>query len=141
MALLMFVCVNSCSDDTYCASLEREIVDRCINVDSVYSIKLASLTQFDWDTVYVIAGPRFPEEVSEITGLDYDEVLQDDHNLYLFIKDGKIAEELISSCRYRRMLIDDTHGTGFVTYPNSAIVQIKKQINEGGEYYKLVGAK
>lgn len=141
LAFLTLLFVNSCSDDNYCATIERKIMQRCLKVDSVYSLKLSTLTNFDWDTLCVIVGPRVDYEVRDITGVDYGDVLQDDHILYLFVRDGKITREFISSCRNRRMLIGDTKGSGLIKYPNSTIVQIKKEVKEGLEYYKLVGLK
>lgn len=139
ISLLVLWSASSCSDDTYCASIEREIMDRCVKADSVYSIKLNTLTQFDWDTVYVIRGLSFPEEVEGVIGLKYDKVIQDDHTQYIFTKDRKIVKEFTSECLSRRILVGETRG--IVKYPNAATVQIKKQINEGGEYYKFVGLR
>src|SRR5690554_903131 len=96
--IIILLSFSSCSWDK-CSPIELEMQKLVVEVDSVYSIPLNSLTNFEWTELYVISGPRFPQEVKEITGLEYKEVIKDNSRQIIFIKNNNIIKEYSTSCR------------------------------------------
>ncbi len=119
--------------------------DKCVEVDSVYSFSLGSLTDFEWDELYVIGGESFPIEVEEIIGVEYDtdRVIQSHEHQYIFMRNGDIVKELRSSCGGIGFNIRQTKGLSYGKYTSSTIVSMKKKEREESEgfYYKVVEIK
>ncbi len=116
-----------------CSDFELSMKDKCVEVDSVYSFSLGSLTDFEWDELYVIRGPKFPIEVERRISVEYDKVIQDNYHQYIFIRNENIVKELRSSCSF---------GLRFGgKYTSSTIVSMKKKESEGIMRYRVVEVK
>jgi len=126
-----------------CNDFELSMKDKCVEVDSVYSFSLGSLTDFEWDELYVIGGESFPIEVEEIIGVEYDtdRVIQSHEHQYIFMRNGDIVKELRSSCRSFGFRGRHTEGVYFGKYTSSTIVSMKKEESEGIMRYRVVEVK
>src|SRR5690554_4511060 len=124
--IIILLSFSSCSWDK-CSPIELEMQKLVVEVDSVYSIPINTLTNFEWTELYVISGPRFPQEVKEITGLEYNKVIQDDRRQLIFIKENKIIKEYSSSCRnfsWGRL----TFSKGEVRFLNKDSIYVRRRL-------------
>ena len=109
-----------------CAPIELELKRSVVETDTVYSIPLNSLTDFEWTEIYVISGPKFPQEVEEITGINYKKIIKDNSRQLIFTKKNEIVKEYSSFCRdfsWSRL----TFGKGFHSLHNSSYVHVRKR--------------
>lgn len=124
--IIILLFFSSCSWDK-CAPLEMELKKQIVEADSIYSIPLNNLTNFEWTDLYVISGPRFPQEVKEITGLEYNKVIQDDRRQLIFILGNSIVKEYSSSCRnfsWGRL----TFSKGEVRFLNKDSIYVRRRL-------------
>lgn len=98
LSIIIIIFFSSCSNFQECNDIELKIKEICIKTDSVYIIPLASLTNFEWDVLYVIGGPTIDNEVEEFIGIGYKKTIQDNRRQYIFIKDNQIVKEYSSYC-------------------------------------------
>ena len=125
----------SCSD---CNDFERKLQGVCVDNDTQYSVGLNTLTDFQWDQLYVVVGPRFPSEVQEIIGVSYTNLIKDGHYNYIFLNEGKIVEEYSSSCNNMSYSHDLTKLQGYVEYnPDDNIKITKKGEGQGDTFYLI----
>ncbi len=108
-----------------CPEIENQIKAFKPREDSVYT-KISSLDVNDWDSLYVIQGPRFPNEVKEIIGFKhYDKVIPDDSKLYLAVKDEKVIYNYISRCRNISFISDK--GLGYMKFGSNSVILIHRR--------------
>lgn len=127
--------LSSCSDAQKCNELERTVMDICVKTDSIYAITLGSLTDFEWDTLYVISGPTVDNEAGDIMGMDYKKIIPDNSRQYIFIKDGKIIEEYSSYCNLNLSIVP-SYSMGH-KYLSTSQIQVQKKEGEGHFVYRL----
>jgi len=109
-----------------CAPIELELQKLVVEADSVYTIPLNSLTDFEWTELYVISGPRMEGEIEEITGIEYEKIISDDRHQLIFIKYGKIVKGYSSACRnfsWGWLL-----STDFDKFSNSSDIRVRKRL-------------
>lgn len=123
--------ISSCSDFQKCNDIELKIKEICVETDSLYTIPLTSLTNFDWDVLYVVGGPTVDDEVEDFIGVSYKKVIQDNRRQYIFIKDGQIVKEYSSYCDIN--LLEFPSYTIGTKYVNTSRIQIQKK--KGGEHF------
>jgi hypothetical protein len=82
----------------YCSDLDSEIEQAFKERDTVM-LRGADILPEAIDSCHIITGPRFPEEINEIVDVHYTDVLQDDHTLYLYFKEGAVVESEEANCR------------------------------------------
>ncbi|KAB1061473.1 hypothetical protein [Salibacter halophilus] len=134
IGLLIFL--SSCSNTQRCNELEQKIIDICVKKDSTYTIPLASLTNFEWDTLYVISGPTVDNEAGDIIGIDdYKKLIPDGSRQYIFIKRNKIVKEYSSYCSLN--LSGKCLHKENCKYLDTSIIQVEKQEGEGHFIYRL----
>lgn len=130
----------SCSNTEQCNEIELKIKEKCVKTDTVYSIPLASLTDFEWDTLYVISGPTVDNEAGDIIGMDdYKKIIPDNSRQYIFIKDNKIVKEYSSYCNLN--LSKHPSYTMGHKYSSTSVIQVQKQESEGHFIYKIEEAE
>jgi len=127
--------LGSCSNTQKCNELEQKIMDICVKKDSTYTIPLASLTGFKWDTLYVISGPTVDNEAGDIIGMDYKKIIPDNSRQYIFIKNGKIVEEYTSYCSLNLSILP-SYSMGH-KYLSTSQIQVQKKEDEGHFIYRL----
>jgi len=107
----------------------------CVKTDTVYAIPLASLTDFEWDTLYVISGPTVDNEAGDIIGIDYKKIIPDNSRQYIFIKGNEIVKEYSSYCNIN--LSKHPSYTLGHKYSHSSIVNVEKKESEGRFIYRV----
>ncbi len=111
-------------------------MDLCIKEDSTYTIPLASLTDFEWDALYVISGPTVDNEAGDIIGRkDYKKIIPDNSRQYIFIKNNKIVQEYSSYCNLN-LAKSPSHTMGH-KYLNTSRIQVQKKESEGVFIYRV----
>ncbi len=130
----LIVFLGSCSTPE-CNEFEQKIMDICLKEDTTYIITLGSLTEFEWDTLYVIGGPTVDNEAGDIIGLEYKKLVPDDRRQYIFIKDRKIVKEYSSYCIFD-LTLPPSYSMGY-KYLNTSKIQVIKKKGEGDFIYRL----
>jgi len=118
-----------------CNDLELKIKEMCVETDSVYTTPLASLTSFEWEVLYVISGPTVDNEVEELIGISYEEVIQDGERQYIFINDDQIVKEYSSHCDIN-LSKHPAYAIG-QKYSNTSLIQVEKKKIKGEVYYQV----
>ena len=90
--------VTSCSPDKAeinAKSCEKAIVEFCKT--DADALKLADVTDFEWDTVYFFDGYTSNKEIEEATGIknDIEPFGYDSKNIAIFVKNGNIVCQLV----------------------------------------------
>lgn len=119
-----------------CSAFEQGLKDICKEKNIFYSVALSEVTDFEWDSLYVISGPRFPDEVEEIINCKYGDMVQDDCRQYIFLKNGLIVNEFSSQCR-SFSFIGLMDGKGYAQFGNSSKIKVKKWNDEDVFYYQV----
>jgi hypothetical protein len=96
--LFITLLVTAGCNDRVCTDGEEQIMNASSKSNDPHQVKLSSVFPFEWDELYVVSGPRFPDEVKELTGLDYKEMIPDDARQYIFVNDGLIVRDEQSRC-------------------------------------------
>lgn len=136
LSVITVVFFSSCSHTQKCNELEQKIMDICVQADSTYTISLVSLTDFEWDTLYVISGPTIDNEAGDVIEIkDYKKIIPDKSRQYVFVKDNKIVKEYTSYCNLN--LSKTSSYTISHKYSNSASLKVKKIILEDQFIYNL----
>ncbi len=128
----LIVFLGSCSTPE-CNEFEQKIMDICLKEDTTYIITLGSLTEFEWDTLYVIGGPTVDNEAGDIIGLEYKKLVPDDRRQYIFTKDRKIVKEYSSYCMLN--LSVSTRYIDDCKYLSTSKIQVVKKKGEGHFVY------
>lgn len=120
-----------------CSPIERKIKDICVQADTIYAIPLNSLTDFDWEELYIMSGPRFPDEVEEVIGVKYEKIIPDNCYRFIFLNNNKIVNEYSSSCNGIDL---DTFWKRkeYTKYYYSSTVYIKTILDEGNLYLRAI---
>lgn len=96
--LLVFM-LAAISCQKQCPGIHRAYKARCVNFDTTYTFSLGELTDFDWDVIYIVDGPKVDSEAGELIGLtSYKGVIQDGATSTFFILDSTIVMEYDSEC-------------------------------------------
>lgn len=95
--LVLLISCSSKSNVT-CSKFEQGVEALSINQMNEHEFNLSQILKIEVDSVYIFEGPRFPDEISEIIHLPYNESLSDDDKLYILIKDGNIILSETSFC-------------------------------------------
>ena len=129
--------LSSCSNTQKCNELEQKIMDVCVKTDSTYTVTLCSLTDFEWDTLYVIGGPTVDNEAGDIIGMDdYKKIIPDGRRQYVFIKGNEIVKEYSSYCD---LILPKSKLSSYTgrKYSNTSQIQVQKKEDEGHFIYRL----
>ena len=139
LSFIVVVHFYSCSNTQKCNELEQRIMDICVKTDTTYTIPLASLTDFEWDTLYVISGPTVDNEAGDIMErIDYKKIIPDGSRQYIFIKGNKIMKEYSSFCNLNL----STPCTEYkCKYLNTSVIQVEKKEREGHFVYWVEGVQ
>jgi len=134
-SIVVFIFLSSCNTTIpKCNKIELQIKEICTDVDTSYYISLDSLTNFEWDNLYVIGGPTVDNEVEEFIGISYKKVIQDNKRQFIFTKNQKIIKEYSSYCDLN-LIQHQTHMIGTI-FHNTSVIQVqKKQRGEHFIYY------
>ena len=135
-ATILLIFLYSCVHYDKCSEWERKIESTCVETDSIYSITFNFFEGVAWEYLYIVSGPRFEGEVSEIIGTPYDKIVQDDSKIFIFLRDGRIVQEFSSSCRKVRLNRIFEDGSAKIQY--SDIINVRKCQNEGGVYFETI---
>lgn len=133
IGLLAFL--SSCSNTQRCNELEEKIMNVCAETDSTYTIPLASLTDFEWDTLYVISGPTVDNEAGDFIGMDYEKTIPDNSRQYIFVENGKVVKEYSSYCTLNLSALP-SYSIGY-KYSSTSQIQVQKKEGEGTFTYKV----
>lgn len=137
LLLAIMQSLYSCSNKEGCNELDVRIKDVCTMPNVIYSVSLDSLVDFEWDELYIIGGPRFPEEVEEIIKLDYKKVIKDNYEQYIYVKGNKIVKEEASSCRdFTLSIFKESRLNGYTKYNKSSIISVRKEEIDGKLEFK-----
>lgn len=115
--------------------MEQQLKAICVKPDSVYTISLASLTDFKWDLLYVIDGPTVDNEVEDLIGITYKEVIRDKRRQYIFIRGNQIVQEYSSYCDLN--LSKHPSYTIGHKYVNTSLIRVQKREGEGHYIYRV----
>ena len=115
--------------------MEEKLKVLCVKTDSVYTVSLASLTDFTWDNLYVIEGPTIDDEVEEFIGISYKKVVQDNRRQYIFIKGNEVVKEYSSYCDLN--LSKHPSYTIGHKYSKTSLVLVQKNEGEGHFIYRV----
>ena len=137
LVFLIYLLTPSCSLFVECNPIDRKFKMVCKNNNLNYSILLSDVTDFDWDFFYIIVGPRFPSEVEEIIGMNYDKLIDDNSSNYFFVKDNKIVKEYISRCGDISLDLNLTNEQGFAKFHKNQLIYIKKNEIDGITSYRI----
>ncbi|GIV45092.1 MAG: hypothetical protein KatS3mg035_2215 [Bacteroidia bacterium] len=80
-----------------CSSLDTKIKKIMQKKPDRDIIKLKEVTDFQWDNLFVIVGPRFPDEIQNIIGFKYENEVSDNEVLFIFTKNYNFIKEFKSS--------------------------------------------
>jgi hypothetical protein len=108
-----------------CSDFEQNLKNICRVNDSIYTVVAGNLTHIDFDELYIIEGPRFPDEVEKIIGTKYDNVLSDDTYQFIFLKDKKIKKQFDSNCLVGSFTMD--HYKGYLKINRTSKLYIKRR--------------
>ena len=128
---VFFLMFNSCfknSDKNDDSSFESLAKNTCIETGKTYKIKLRQNIKYDYDKLYIFEGPRFPSEIEEITNIKYNDLLDDDYRLYLFVKNKVVIKQEKSSSKdinVHRLMNEQ----GYVILSPETILFTKKRKN------------
>lgn len=126
----------SCSTENECSKLEKGIKSQFSDSDTVSQIQLKELTDFEWEEVHVIEGPRFPDEIEKIVNASYENTLEDNTHLFVFISEDRIVREAKSTCTdvdFHRVM----DGKGYVKFNYSAQIEVVKKYDGNYYHYQL----
>lgn len=135
-AMFMIICILSCVKRNDCSDFEQKIESVRMETDSLYNVPLRFLENSEWEYLFIIQGPRMEGEISQITKVEYRNILQDDYRLFIFMKNGKIAHEFLSSCRVVKLdrILED----GSIKLRNSDCLNFELRKNVGGVYIEAI---
>lgn len=137
--ILIALVFCSCSDFQECNYMELKLKEACVETDSIYTVSLASFTDFKWDALYVIEGPTIDNEVEEFIGISYKKVIQDSRRQYIFVLKNQIVEEYSSYCNLN--LSKHPSYTIGHKYLYSSLIRIQKKKSENHFIYKIEEVK
>jgi hypothetical protein len=98
-AVCISICLISCGLQGDCLQEESLIVTTASHSSGEEKIELSNFFKFDWDELYVVVGPRFPEDVTNMIGVSYPGTIPDDTRQYIFLKAGQIVRDQSSTCQ------------------------------------------
>ena len=140
LSIIAIVLFYSCSNSQECNEVEKRIMDICVKTDSIYSVPLASLTDFEWDILYVISGPTVDNEAGDNIGRsDYKKIIPDNTQQYIFVKDDKVVKEYSSYCNCSLGELSTSISKN--KYLNTSIIQVQKKESEGQFIYRVEETK
>jgi len=122
------IILASCSQGTVNHNKELEkSISSAIEVKGVEEIDLSSLTDFDWEKVYIFGPYTTQEMINEKLGVNYKDPssidYRDDINLIVFLDNNKVVQYAEITRKYGDLLIETNDG--FIT-PSDATLKIKK---------------
>ncbi len=85
---------------------------------------------------FIVEGPRFPDEIEEITKIEFDNVLDDGDKLYLYTKYNKLVRQETSSCHgvdVHRLM----NSKGYAIVNRGTFLHIKKTLQYKNVYYEV----
>jgi hypothetical protein len=124
LVLLMVNCTNK-----KCTSEEKQMMNNSSGETGFHQVKLSLIFPFEWDELYVVSGPRFPDEVTELTGVNYDNMIPDDTRQYIFVNDGIVTRDQRSGCKC--LEYSETSGNAVTRYTYNSSVAISCKDVEG----------
>lgn len=136
---ILFSMFSSCfknSEKNADSTFENLARNTCIEMDKTYEIKLRQNIKYDYDKLYIFEGPRFPSEIEEITNIKYNDLLDDDYKLYLFVKNKVITKQEKSSSNdinIHRLMNEQ----GYAVLLPETILFTKKRKNGNDVYYDI----
>src|SRR5688500_17392090 len=120
----------SCTDQEKCIAEESQICDSSSRSSGPNKLNLSEAFNFEWDELYIVTGPRFPDDVSQMIGQDYERTIPDDTRQYIFVDNGTIVRDEQSRCHCLDYF-KETSKTGFVKYTRDSSVSILCKSIEG----------
>jgi hypothetical protein len=122
---------SSCAQQEKCLTEEVRICNlSSSSAAGSNEIKLSEVFNFKWDELYIVTGPRLPDDISQMIGRDYEGIIPDDSRQYIFVENGVIVRDARSSCPCLDYF-DETHKSGFVKYTRSSSISILCKTIEG----------
>lgn len=135
LSIIVIAFFASCTNFQECNDIELKMKEICVDTDTVYTISLASITNFEWDTLYVIGGPTIDNEVEQFIKVSYKNVIQDNRRQYIFVKGNEIVKEYSSYCTLN-LSKHPSYEIGH-KYSNTSLVQVEKKEGEGHFIYRV----
>ncbi len=114
----LFLVLEGCIQRPGCLEQEDFIFKQ-----SLAEYKLEALFPFEWDSLYVIPGPRFRDDVSHIIHTYYGEEIEDDTRRYIFISGNRIVEDLLTTCEDVDFF-DMMQTKGFASYGRNDVIKV-----------------
>lgn len=124
VVLLFFSCQEKCITE------EAKICELSSGSAGSSKLNLSEVFNFEWDELYVVTGPRFPDDVSEMIGHNYEGTIPDDIRQYIFFNNGIMIRDEPSRCRCIDFF-DETAESGFVKYTHDSSISIVCKTIEG----------
>jgi hypothetical protein len=129
----MTVFMSGCRNNT-CTHVDQRIMSSNFNNGESYMVQIDTLLDIKWTQMLVISGPRFPDEIEEISGVGYTQMIPDDKKLYLFLEGEKIVEHEISSCNGLNWIYNSE---GYLSVEPEDLIMIKVRKTEGVANYQI----
>jgi hypothetical protein len=126
ISVIILISFTSCCLVDRCSPLEIKLKEICVKADTIYCFPLNSLLDFEWEELYIISGPRFPDEIEEIIGIKYNKVIPDNYRQYIYLKNGKLIKEYRTSCRYINLMMYNENG--YTMYNSSSVINIETRL-------------
>ena len=133
LLFLAVIALCSCSDK-YCKILIGEIESQCSGTYDDCQFEFKDAFDFEWDKLYIFGSYEYPEEISEKLGIDCEcDIVPDNHDLIIFIKDGTIVEKMTTSC-YEVSYVQ-MRGQGGITIDRNTVFRMERRMLNGKHQY------
>ncbi|MEM9884712.1 MAG: hypothetical protein AAF849_02400 [Bacteroidota bacterium] len=101
-------------------------------------MNLEGVFNFYWDSLIIVSGPRFPQEVKKIIGInDNSELIPDNSRAYYFLKNSTVAKVLSNNC-LDVDFVQASNGRGYVKYSINSQIVYKKTLVSGRDYISVI---
>lgn len=93
---LVILLFTKCQTSDICSSIFLEAIDKS---DSEECLELSSWYSRSWDTLYIISSNMYPDEIEELTGVEYPYAMHHDPNkVLLFTENRRVVSRQCGRC-------------------------------------------
>lgn len=135
LGLVFLLLASSCQRE--CLPFQESLKEHCGENNTEYLFQLDTMISHPWEKLYVIQGPRFPSEVSDILDLPYNSVISDNTSQYIFLHGGSISKEHNIRCQDISFFNRSITGNGYFVLTPSTLLTVEKIMSQGNTYYRV----
>lgn len=131
---LLLFCFFSCFGNQGDCKKEMLLLNGLKSHDSLLFFQAKELSNLAWDSLFVISGPTFDDEVERIIGVNYNKIIEDGEFRYIFTKDKAIVTEFSTHCALNLHIQSRVNWTSYA--PNDSFV-LKRFSNKSLMEYEI----